>query len=693
MFLLQIFPALACGPFIAGTYDYMDLVRPQPDLNAWVAQPVGALSPGWHDSFQVVGWRALNGKSLSPEEAKASLDVWGEELAGWHDNPFTDVWTEARKAWPNAPEYISPYATKDYADWLNCNVDAFQHAAQVLSEAPEADRSNWLAAQDRVFAACADPEAPAPEPAPARASRWLQAQRAYQIAAYQFYHQDYEAASKSFSDLAQAYPQQRALARLGAARAMIRLGSVAGDVSGWPLALNSLNKILDDKSLSEIHPSARRLKAFVQIHLDPAGRREELAEILSSQPLHRQNLRDFTILMDQQPMSEARHPLMLWLYAWHRQALPDALSVAHQQWKATQSPAWLLYILSNSTQAEPKAEAAVDQLPESHPGRTALDYALAQRQMAHGALDQARVRLDKALARPQPLESYNRLQELRARLATNVEDWLTHIQIQPVGWGYAEWDMGDWPEESEIKEFSNNYLDIKQKKHLLSQEGAWVLGMGLPQRQVDAITEKVEAQLQPRVTLSAWIRALVLNKDSSLQQHLPALQRFFPDLAPLFAEVARETTPEGRRFAATLVALRLPGSRFIPDNGFGRTTALNAIDDFRDNWWCLDPEWRGDSPFPYQMPGFLSMAEQAEVVKEQAILKGRASVQLGEIVLAWATAHPDDARAAEALAGIVKTTRFTCSGGNKEISRKAFTLLHKGWPQSTWAAKTPYWYD
>jgi hypothetical protein len=60
-------------------------------------------------------------------------------------------------------------------------------------------------------------------------------------------------------------------------------------------------------------------------------------------------------------------------------------------------------------------------------------------------------------------------------------------------------------------------------------------------------------------------------------------------------------------------------------------------------------------------------------------------------VLAWAKAHPDDPRLAEALHRVVRATRSGCTTeGSGDVSREAFTRLHKLFPRSEWAKRTPY---
>jgi len=55
--------------------------------------------------------------------------------------------------------------------------------------------------------------------------------------------------------------------------------------------------------------------------------------------------------------------------------------------------------------------------------------------------------------------------------------------------------------------------------------------------------------------------------------------------------------------------------------------------------------------------------------------------------------HPADPRSPEALHLAVKSTRFGCT--DKETgkwSKAAFDFLHRHYPTSAWAKKTPYWF-
>jgi hypothetical protein len=71
-------------------------------------------------------------------------------------------------------------------------------------------------------------------------------------------------------------------------------------------------------------------------------------------------------------------------------------------------------------------------------------------------------------------------------------------------------------------------------------------------------------------------------------------------------------------------------------------------------------------------------------------------VWLGRRAIAYVKEHPDDKDGAEALGLTVRATRYGCflekDGDKKAVSKEAFTMLHRLYPKSDWAARTPYYY-
>jgi hypothetical protein len=127
---------------------------------------------------------------------------------------------------------------------------------------------------------------------------------------------------------------------------------------------------------------------------------------------------------------------------------------------------------------------------------------------------------------------------------------------------------------------------------------------------------------------------------------------------------------------------------------YNLTLERHLIDDFRDNWWDLsDPTSLPGTPHaPAQ---FLPEPERAAGQREWQRLQTdalRAADYLCRETILWARAHPDDPRVPEALHLAVRTTLYPNGAHTTTFPKQAFALLHTKYPQSPWAAATPYWY-
>ena len=165
-------------------------------------------------------------------------------------------------------------------------------------------------------------------------------------------------------------------------------------------------------------------------------------------------------------------------------------------------------------------------------------------------------------------------------------------------------------------------------------------------------------------------------------------------------------TADARRFAAAYLSLKFPGLRPHVSYGIGRTSPMNEIDSYRDNWWCAEPpSSRSGAPSegeseteskakPVVPPQFLKPS-QSLASRQYASLQalGAAPNYFCRIAVEWTDKNPADRRAPEALHLAVKATRYGCT--DKETgrwSKAAFDLLHQRYPNSAWAKETKYWF-
>jgi len=93
-------------------------------------------------------------------------------------------------------------------------------------------------------------------------------------------------------------------------------------------------------------------------------------------------------------------------------------------------------------------------------------------------------------------------------------------------------------------------------------------------------------------------------------------------------------------------------------------------------------------------PEFLK-ASQSLAGREASALHalGTGPNYLCRTVIDFATTNPADARVPEALHLAVKSTRYGCIDAETgRWSKAAFDLLHRRYPNTTWAKETKYWF-
>jgi hypothetical protein len=212
------------------------------------------------------------------------------------------------------------------------------------------------------------------------------------------------------------------------------------------------------------------------------------------------------------------------------------------------------------------------------------------------------------------------------------------------------------------------------------------------------------AHLRRDVAQAVWLRAVLLGDNRTAEELVPTLRTLLPTLSSVLDQFVSTSQPDAKRFSAIYAWLKFPGLEPVVDTGIGRVPPLNEQDTYRDNWWCSAAAGESeansdkDAQQPVKIsrrPLFLLDAQQAEGVKEWSTLNalGAAPNYLCQQAVQWATKNPTDPRAPEALHLAVNSTRHGCT--DKETgrwSKAAFDLLHRKFPGTTWAKKTPYWF-
>lgn len=734
--LLNGTTALACGPFTLEAV-FIHTVHPTFPLERFAAGRIGVVQPSYARSYLYTSYRYLSGLSFTPTEQKALVDLWRERLdfrSGEDPAEWSSGWRAVRKKVAGIQDrgaidvYRSREKPNEYETFVNCTQDSFDTAAATLNQriakygADNPVMKTWVETQDQVFSNCASGRS-VPDPDPSITDALLRADRTYQIAAANFYATDFDAARKGFEEIAadSASPWQRTASYL-VARTLIRkasLGAAEQKQESLRAAESQLAKVLADRKLAHMHASATRLANLVRLRLHPKERIHELARVLLSKTPNdnlKHDLWDYTFLLDQYLEADKPAPdavkgddLSDWITAI-QSGSADAFDVSLARWQATRSEPWLIAALSHAqvrnTRAIPLIGDALNVRPASAAFASARFHAI-RLLMEADKNDEARTLIDELLKnyRAQFDESsLNLLTSRRMQLARTLPEFLTYAPRVPAALSWND-DGRELPADDET--VSTEMKDLKGQPRF-----DYDAGLALNQQIPLAILKEAAKNTTLPVSLrrdlaqAVWLRAAILGDTKTANELAPILSVLVPELSTLLNAYLSATTADAKRFSAIYAWLKFPGLEPVVDFGIGRRIPLQQQDSYRDNWWC-NPSYRpagdedeseGPLSFTSQhdlFPLFLSPAEKAVAEGEWARLvqPGAAPNYIAQQVTQWAAKTPGDPRVPEALHLAVLTTRYGCPDEQSgRWSKAAFDLLHRKYPNSTWARKTPYWF-
>jgi hypothetical protein len=703
----------ACGPITTFPV-FISLYAPdQKDL---ARGNLGILQPTYARRYLLAAWRALNGTPLTAEEL-AVITAVGPDFSRATVKSASDTWHATRRTVTEIP---APMVVQDtfilptYSYIVNCSDSALVTAATTL----EARRASlgaadprffeWVRAQDIVFSNCGrrgDEPAAIPDSLGEDASPATRADRDYQIAAAHFYAGHFADAEARFTAISRdpASPWQP-WGRFLAARAVIRRGTMGGtDAAGDPAALRQaeelLRAIVADPQLAATHDPARQLLEFLSLRTEPVKALAAAATALDapeSAEDFRRHLDTYEFLLnrgthDARPFSE----LVDWVVTMQTSGANDETAdYATARWHQANSLAWLVAAISNATATTPNLQAlltAAAAVDARSPAYSTLAFHRARLLLLASRGAEARTVLSDAIAAPDiPLATVNAFKMARLTTARTLDEFLSDAVRMPIeeGFGNAALEATEATIPGDASSILNNRLPVA----LLRRAAA---SKSLPPR------------AQRDLLLATFTRALLLGQGSTVRALVPDVSRQVPSLAVALQPLAAAADDAALRDEGALLLLRHPGLRPFFATGRSRTETLTVMDSLRDNWWCSFsstewPEtpyetayWHGDRDPLAPSPSFLTADERRAAENEWALLRelDTAPNEIGRRVLTWARAHPNDPRVPEALHRIVRATRYGCTNDRSgALSKQAFTLLHRQYATSPWAAKTPLWF-
>ncbi len=663
----------SCGPFLPEA-QFVFRLGPVDEMPYYQGE-LGIVQPTYRRRNLIVAYRYLSGVPLTQEEIRSQPAPAPQTEPQWYGvdtSPTAGAWLVARNSVPGIQPVKIPAAYRKvpggngWQTYQDCLDDAFTTAAATLQQrmvkwgSSSAEVAEWVRGQDLVFQNCSEGVHLPVDLKPA-SNPLLAADRRYQIAAAEFYAEEFDDAERDFKAIGEdARSPWQGWASYLVARTLIRKATLAGDAQAMQSAGQQLRAILNDPTRKALHEPARSLLEFVEWRLDPEGRMAELgAELVKpgGDPRFDHDVTDFTMLWDKLGHGPAgRCDLADWIKAYQS---PDNSGHALERWRQTKSPAWLVAALEatavNNAAAEELIAAARALKPDESAYATAVDLGL-QMETRRSA-DAAREWADLALASHQPADARNSFLARRQLLARHWSEFLRYAPREPVAANVVVFDapLGDWG------------LEIG-KGAQFAADSAELFNHTVPlTRWVDAARSPLlPPNLQMEVAQAGWARAIVLGRQAEARALAGWLAALKPELAVRLREYLAQTNPAAANFAAIFLMLRDPGF----DLRFGKAgrerPRSTRSTSFRDNWWNLQP---GNPDFPRRRSSrsgesptaFLPPAERAQGEKEAAELFASAETApdyLCQQTLDWARRHPQDPRVPEALHLAVRATRY-----------------------------------
>ena len=594
-----------------------------------------------------------------------------------------------------------------------------------------------------------------PQPAADALPTLIKKDREYQIAAAQFYAHRWTEAERSFSQISQETDSPwRKLASIVAIRCKIRMTTDATKAEEWNAIALRLRTLDLDPSMRDIRPAVQRTLRYVLARSSPEKRVTDLSRFLQNNAYPENlyhDLDDYTILLDRvigdypagdtdyvQPGKIPRlfektkrlreqNDLTDWIFTYQASGT-SAAAHAMSQWRSKRTAPWLICALSKARPDSPDVDnllADAASLNPHSPGILTVTYSRAQLFVQSRLVDEARQLADSTLSRlaaANHISASNLFLSLRMSLATDLQDFATHASRRP-----ALITLDD-----ETRDIPYKYLDCneyyraadtlckyrkEQEPPLFDEITAIMLTERFPTRALAGLSaiDLLPVQLRSRVAKAGFTRAVLLKDESNGSVLAERLIGLDPSLKNGLQDYLSAKSGDAKLFAGFHLILKQPEMHPYVEAGIGRQEPPGKIDSYKDNWWCSwipkNKEygynyyrlWSGLDPdsqhLALQMavpdPAFLDDSSRAEAAKElQALQKlGPAAETMGEVVLAWAKAHPNDPRVPEALHNLNRADRYGCDERTqKNYSKLAFQLLHKKYPDSEWTKKTPYWF-
>ncbi len=743
MALLLTAPALASGPFLPDAVFVTTSGSDPRDATGFHEGRLGVVLPSVPGAKLAAAYRALIGKPLSKAEALAIGRRVGDPPSAYD---VAAKWQEARnRLMDHLPRLDLPNFAGYWAGfqppYVKCSMNAAEVAIETLGQriARHGARTpwveNWTRGQDQVFAACGD-EATIPLAAPEDAPQWFRHDRAYQIAAANFYAGNFDEAADLFRAIAAdrdspwsgiaPYLVVRVLKRKSLASTWVWGG--APERRSLPpeeTTIAAANALLRDPAMAGWHEPTRDILRQLAFHADRPGMVAEFERRFlgpESAGLSADALNDYLLAGER----IGQLPMGKWIRAMQGTAKVDAFDI----WKADGGLPWLVAASMQPGLELGQAREIIDaaaKVGRDSPAYAHLSYFRVLLLIEQGRIEEARAALAEIDfgASAITLQARNLLRSLQLRLAP---DLASFAAAAPRAASYfynavtRSEENGPAATPFTAAEMNGDSM-LAWRWELRGRDPLYFMGDGvatinrfLPLDQILRLMRlgSLPAQLHDQVLAMAFARAVALGRHDTAQALAPRLARAIPEQRELIEAFAGANDAEERRFLAAMTMLRLPGASIVLRPDLGYYYRPHVIGSYGTRWWDDDDRaalarkddaaktvsaGRFDCDYgecylrhSSDPPPFVDKAMLAQAKAETAALAGLplAGELFGREVMRYAVRHPADARLPEALHLVVRATRY--SEVESDISREAWSLLHRRYPADPWTRRTRFYY-
>nr|WP_315257224.1 hypothetical protein [uncultured Duganella sp.] len=738
------------GPFDG----YVNRSAPDIALSRYERGELGVVMSSYHRLYLYAAWRSVmlgaDGIRKAPIEEAGLLRAIGNRRGGWVDasegaGGYRD-WELAVSAALKKPAPAPKPGNSLVYGYINCPLTSYSFAITTLrglvkrADATPERLAAWVASQRQVFKTCGDdpdstrsayerpkPAIPPPVELPATEALYWRQMQQYQIAAAAFYREDYALASKLFAAIGATdkhplrgwgeYLSLRAQARAAvhvpeeqrwnAAQAVrnetpeAAAARLAAQQKKLAAIQDSLAQLLANPELAPLHEASRAVGRSMQVHLTPTLRFVELSKLLDdphTNPYQDDHLGDWRVLADDLLQAPSRDGLrgtagfVDWILTIQQNQPAHALAQWQRYVKEGDKPqarTWLLAAALFSARLTPEQEQAALQTPASAPEYLTLRHALARHYRLAGQADKARALSDATLAGPaltaaQSNSARNLFLQERFAVATSPADAARYL----LRTGAIDLD-------SDTGELAKN----RRASVAIAADGQRWLNSGLSAADLLTVASQTSlpAAWRARIATAAWMRFDMLHQQDAALSASKQVEQIAPALAGVVAAYRKPPGATERRHVLLLGALNYAMSPMF--QGYAMAAQPRGQEETRADMWCKMPSRPGagymentEAEESLPMPSLGDTATRDKELSQLGTLK-TATGYIGEAVMARAKTQPNDPDLPWLLYVTVQSTRGGCLDDDaKTLSKSAFTLLHKLYGKTEWAARTPYYY-